>query len=323
MRILLDTCYLREAGSDFNHPDLQKLLLLSRKGELMIFIPHIAWEERRTQIVDTAKESLEKLHTAMAGVERQLAKSIVLKGLSHPMLTVWNEDNIQENSVISMSRFADENKIIIIPIADDHGERAWARYFDIRSPFNPDEKRENRRKDIPDSWILEAAIDVEDKHPGLMALCGDDKLSGALSEVGVEVFKTAQEVLDEIELRISVQPDEVEQVEVVDATDSSLDEDEETKIHHALSSAQVGFEDLDIKVLGYVVTLDGGRKEEIFDLLEKSGIQIDMAKNVAERLVLSGLINDTGNHYLAKNNEVSNLAAASVENEFINLLGES
>jgi hypothetical protein len=42
--------------------------------------------------------------------------------------------------------------------------------------------------------------------------------------------------------------------------------------------------------------------------------------NVTERLVIAGVIKDTGNHYLLANKEIGDLAATSVEAEIINLL---
>jgi hypothetical protein len=87
-----------------------------------------------------------------------------------------------------------------------------------------------------------------------------------------------------------------------------------------LSSAQKPFQDLDTKVLGYVGFLGSATKTELFTALSQSGVAIEIARNVAERLVIAGLIRDTGNHYLPVDLAAADLAAAVVEPEMIELL---
>jgi hypothetical protein len=87
-----------------------------------------------------------------------------------------------------------------------------------------------------------------------------------------------------------------------------------------LSHAQKPFENLDKKVLGYVAYLGTGTKVQLFTLLTQSGVSVEAAKNVAERLVIAGLIRDTGNHYLPSDLAAAELAAAAVEPEIIDLL---
>jgi hypothetical protein len=61
-------------------------------------------------------------------------------------------------------------------------------------------------------------------------------------------------------------------------------------------------------------------KHQLFDMLLQSGVSTDIARNVADRLVIAGLITDTGNHYLPRNKEAGELAAKSIEPELIKLL---
>jgi hypothetical protein len=87
-----------------------------------------------------------------------------------------------------------------------------------------------------------------------------------------------------------------------------------------LAQAQKPFENLDRKVLGYVAYLGSASKEQLFNLLSQSGVSIEVAKNVAERLIISGLIRDTGNHYLPGDPGTAELAAGATEPEIIELL---
>jgi|CXWL01.1.fsa_nt_gi hypothetical protein len=325
--LLIDTSYLYKFGTGFNHPDFMKLLRCSAvEGTLKIYIPHIVWEERRTQLLDEAYSCRRKLIESFDAMNKQVAANIVLRGFSSPALSIWNEAEIDMWSKQAMRNFATENKIEIVSLAPDHADRAWHRYFNVHPPFNREEKRENRRKDIPDAWILEAAIDIGRKHQGLLALVPDGKLSQALKSVGVQVFNEPREVLDEIDRSLAGGA-AVKAVVTQDSASVSIQERAtvavpETELDVVLAEARAPFEGLDAKILGYVSYLGGPPKDQLFALLSKSGVSAEIAKNVAERLAIVGAIMDTGNHYLPRNRVASELAATSVEPEIIKLLEE-
>jgi len=318
--VFLDTSYLRDAG--FGDPDFRKLLEYSKKGEIKVFVSHIAWEEFRTQLLEKASANVLEVQKKFDALKAILPSNFILSGLAVPTLTLWNNAEIIARSHDAMAAFAKENKVEIIPLAPDHGPRTWERYFDVGVPFNPDEKRENRRKDIPDAWILEAAIDVNTKHPGLFALCPDGRLSQALKAASVRVFKETQGVLDEIEAALAPRPvvEAQEAPGIVPPVDITVEAGVDRALAAALSVMQEQFRDIDGKVLGYVAYLDSPTKDQLLQLLARSGTAVDVARNVAERLAIAGLITDTGNHYLLANKEAGDLAAKSVEAEIIKLL---
>ncbi|SFH91985.1 PIN domain-containing protein [Bradyrhizobium sp. cf659] len=90
-----------------------------------------------------------------------------------------------------------------------------------------------------------------------------------------------------------------------------------------LASAQKEFEGLDEKILGYIAYLGTPTKTELFNLLSQSSVPIEVARNVAERLAIAGIIRDTGNHYLPSDVSAADLAAETVETEIIKLLKEA
>lgn len=318
--ILLDTSYLREVG--FDNPDFRKLLEYSKVNVLKVFVPHIAWEERRTQYFDKAYAKVLRVVKEFEALKAMLPGNFVLGGLAPPALTIWTRTEIDANSREVMAALAEDNNIEIVALAPDHGERAWQRYFDVGVPFNQEQEREDRRKDIPDAWILEAAIDVKTRHPGLLALCGDGKLSDALKSADIRVYRKTHEVLDQIEAALSPEP--VAQVDETREASLPLEHAEHTRVDlrlsNVLSEAQEQFKDLDGKILGYVAYVGSPTKDQVFDLMSRSGVSVESAKNVAERLAIAGVITDTGNHYLVSNKDAGELAAPLVEAEIIKLL---
>jgi hypothetical protein len=262
------------------------------------------------------------LSKAFEKVAEQSARSIVFNGLTSPTLIIWTEAEVDASSKKAMLAFAAENKVEIVSLAPDHADRAWQRYFNVAPPFNPDQPREQRRKDIPDSWILETAIDLKKRHPDMFALCGDHNLSTALTSIPIRVFEDARQVLDEIE--IASKPELPERTEETDEAVPSQGKDmeavKENQLEVVLAGVQDRFKTLDAKILGYVSYLGSPSKDQLFGLLSREGVPAEIARNVAERLAIAGIITDTGNHYLSGNKEAGELAAALVEPDIIKLL---
>lgn len=305
--VLLDTSYLREIG--FSHPDFRKLLQHSREGRIKLLVPHVAWEERRTQFAETAVGNVRKVRKEYDNLVAQLPNNFVLQHLPTPDLKIWTKEEIDTKSKEAMSAFAEENKIEVIPLAPDHAERAWSRYFDVGPPFKQDQPRENRRKDIPDSWIVEAALDAREKYQNLVALCMDGGLSEALEGIRVRVYKDTKEVLDGIEVGVGERVPEARKEQA--AADL---------LAQALLGAGEQFREAEQKVLGFVGYLGDVPKQKLIQLLNQAGISEQIAVNAAERLALSKLIVDTGSHYLVGDEVASEAAAKSVELEIIRLL---
>ncbi len=318
IHLMIDTSVLR--GDGFDDPDFRKLLQLSKDGSLRIYIPYIVWEERRTQLIDKLYNGARKLSESFETLKSQFSGSIFVQDLSPPALSIWSKAEIVAKSKKVMADFAAENKIEIVPLAKDHAERSWQRYFDVDLPFNPEmEKRVDRRKDIPDAWIFETVIDLHQKYPELFSLCRDGGLSTAIRTLGINVFKESRQVMDEIEKILDTKP---EAKAVISDKAMPMMVTTENELDVVLTHARDTFKDLDTKVLGYVNYLGPVSKEQLFKLLSRSGMDEEIAKNIADRLVITGIITDTGNHYLPVNQQVSELASTLVETEIIRLLSE-
>lgn len=314
--LLLDTSYLK--GTSFDHPDLQKLLRRSQEGTIRIFIPHIAWEERRTQLLDDAYADVENLTRAFEKVTERRGTALLMAGLNPPLLNVWSAAEMETNSRAAMEAFAAEHKIEIVPLAGDHATRAWDRYFTVAPPYNRGQPRESRRKDIPDAWILEAAIDLAAKHDGLLALCLDKKLAAAMKAVHVTIFEDAKSLLEELDETgtpaVNAELASRAAEEQVAATPDGA------QLANTFAEAYRPFKDLDLKVLGYVSHFEGPTKDLLYDLMARAGMPVEIVKNTAERMALAGIIRDTGNHFLPADRALGEKAAATIESELIGLL---
>lgn len=312
----------------FNDPDFRKVLEHAKANpkRLQVLVPHVAWEERRTQLLEERLKMVRDLRAAYEKLLGKMAGDLLLDGLERPALVLWPENEIDGHSQKTMQIFAANNGIEIVRIGVDHAERAWQRFFTVAPPFNPVKKRDERRKDIPDSWILEAAIDLKMQYPNLRAICCDEALSNALNTCNIETYygppEKARDItrtfLDQLEAELAPP---LPAVPITPPSQGPIaGAPKETDLATVLAQAQREFTNLEVTVLGYVTYLQTPPKEQLFELLEKSGIPIDMARNVAERLALAKLIVDTGNYYIPGDKHAGERAAALIEREIIKLL---
>lgn len=304
--VVIDTNFLFRAH--FMHPDFQKLLLRSKEGKIKIHIPHIVLEEQRTRILAEMQDKIRRAQKAFEDALRTGSYAMFTKDLPKPHLDLWTEEDVDRRSRQVFAAFVEENKINVIKLTPEHGLRAWARYFEIAPPFNAKElDRVKRREDIPDAWILEAAMDVKNGGGNLCALCDDGRLKEALQAEGFEIFKTAQELADRVDTALAV---------------------------HSIGTAPHGktvlpaqlrgpaFAEVDIAILGFIETFDTPTKTTLFDQLEKAGVDRRIAEHEAETLVLSGVIRDSGNHFIPVDRGLSAQAAIKVQHLVLKLLDD-
>jgi len=77
---------------------------------------------------------------------------------------------------------------------------------------------------------------------------------------------------------------------------------------------------IDGTVLGLIALTGAHGKEPFYELLTELGIDVARARNACDRLVLAGLMTDTGSHLLPVPGRISELAAAMVQDEVAELM---
>jgi hypothetical protein len=291
--IVYDTCLLRE--TPFGSPAFERLLRRVQQGVAKIYIPYIALEERRTQLVDDYVELMVPIETNIGNMGRG-QMSWILQGLAAPEAFLPKRAEVDNNSYSVLGKYLADNKVEVLPYTMDHAHGAWKRYFGVEAPFRASEKRANRRKDIPDSWILEATLELKGRTGRHCMLTKDGKLEGALKDAGFEVWKNVVELDEEIGRTTTVSPIGAT---VRPASAASVD--------HLRSAA---FENVALIVLGINEALDAPDKETLFGQLEFAGVNRAIAEHEAITLVLSGVLKDTGNHFIPTDKAQAELALA-------------
>lgn len=292
--VYFDTNYLHD--TPFGHPNFVRMLFRAQQGWAKLYLPMIALEERRTQLLD----DFDQLVVAAASKVRELGKGelgMLLEGLPRAELIVPTRDEADRESVVALGKYLTAHKIEVLPHTAEHAEKAWQRYFSTQPPFNPREKRENRRKDLPDAWILEAVLANTAKPGRHCVITKDKRLAATLKEAGVEVWEDIDNLDAEIGLQNAVVP--IRGAESTSAvTAVPLDQ---------LRSKE--FENLDRILLGVIETWKTPDKETLFSRLETLGVRRVVAEIEAKALELSGALTDTGSHWIPTNRETAKLAS--------------
>lgn len=304
--VLIDSSVLYD--THFNHPDFRLLLQRSQERKIKIYIPHIVLEEHRTQMTAEIDQKVKEANRAFRLASRSERKHLFFtQGLREPHFELWTPEEIDKHSRQVVKDFVLENKIEELPIGADHASRAWSRYFDVAPPFNADTERTARRKDIPDSWIFEAALDLKARGLNdLCALCGDRRLKYALKEAGFEIFEKVELLAAMVDAALAVYP-------IGGASPAPA-----TLLRESLKSAD--FADVKVAVLGFIGYFDAPPKEKLFELLEQAGFDRRVVENVAQGLVLASMLRDSGNHYLPVDKSVAQQAADEVQPLVLKLL---
>lgn len=297
--VIIDTSVLTRAH--FKTGNFERLLRRAQQGFVKLYIPQIVLEERRTQLLFEYNKLADQANGALLKMQRGPLE-MLLEGLPAPECAFPTREEVDRNSRAVFQRYLDDNHVEVLTFSFDHASRAVERYMHGAPPFRPAENRTPERKHIPDSWILEAALEIKAKSGRHCVLVDDERFEWALKSVEFEVFKDIDTLDAEIETATAV-------VRIGAPLDESSDVAGEVseKLDKLRGEA---FKDMDVIVLGMNEALGNPSKEKLFATLEGLGVEGAIAEHEARTLVLSGILSDTGSHLIPTNAKLGARAAA-------------
>ena len=335
-----DTHLLRKKGG----PALIEFLRAT-KGQLLI--PEILHQEYLDQFVEAALGAYNKAETGLSVLQTLLGRR--LDHLLPPKGAFEQEALKRLQSLEALTRAAPLTQEIKLAAADrtllkrrptsksDHGYKDCLIWESVlRLPTGSDVRLVSR--DVPaffDGGQLAAELVAEAAALGISVkgynVTDDKSLAPLLQDLQAAhplLDFSAREAFELEEPADSVAVAVVSAKAPLAATREPSTETPEmvaSNVHEVaqlLAEAQKTFEDLDLKILGYIAYLGTPGKEQLFRLLSQSGHPLDAARNVVERLVITRFVRDTGNHYLPADRRIGEIAAGTVEGEIIALLAK-
>lgn len=295
--VIIDTSVLTHA--QFRTGRFEQLLRRVKQGVIKLYIPEVVLEERRTQLLFDYNTYAEQARTALNKMRRP-PWNMLLEGLPLPeAVDLPSRDEVSRNSRAVFLQYLHDNRVEVLPFSFDHASRAMERYMHGMPPFKPAENREPERKHIPDSWILEAALDIKARPGRHCMLVKDERFSWALQELGFEVFKEVDSLDAEIEAATAVVPiiagEATGAAELVGAAAGVEAAEALSPLEKLRTEA---FKDLDVIVMGMNDALRNPDKESLFATLERLGVDRAKAELMARTLEMSGALTDTGNRLI-------------------------
>jgi rRNA-processing protein FCF1 len=295
--VIIDTSILSRAH--FKTGNFERLLRRVQQGVLKLYIPQIVVEERRTRLLFEYSKLAEQARAALRQMQRDHL-AMLLEGLPAPECVFPTREEVDRNSNAVFQQYLADNRVEVLAFSFDHASRAMERYMHGAPPFKPAEDRTGERKHIPDSWILEAALEIKARPGRYCMLVDDERFEWALRSIEFEVFKDIDTLDAEVEAATAVVP-------VLGAEPAEAPGREPVPLDKLRGEA---FKDMDVIVLGMNEALGSPGKERLFATLDGLGVDRAIAEHEARTLVLSGILTDTGSHLIPTNTELADRAAA-------------
>lgn len=303
--VVIDTSMMRTVP--FQHADFVRLLKLAELGKVKIYFPRIALEEERTAQLKKHEDAVLSITQEIARLQRGTLGMLV-EGLPLARVELWDIKAVARNSAEVFEAFVTKHKIEVIEISMEHAAGAWARYFDVKLPFDATQVREERRKDIPDSWILEGGRELKRRTGIHCALVRDRKLAGAFRAEGFKVYDGIQPLLDDVEAATAVAP-----------IKKPADEEPPVPLDQLRGP---DFNEMDVLVLGLIDALDTPSKNDLLAAVARAGYRADIAEHEARTLVLAGRLTETATHFIPTSRALAKAAAGKdvVTNALLKIL---
>lgn len=296
--VIIDTSVLTRAH--FKTGNFERLLRRVQQGFVKLYIPQIVLEERRTQLLFEYNRLAEQANGALLKMQRGQLE-MLLEGLPAAECAFPTREEVDRNSRVVFQRYLDDNRVEVLTFSFDHASRTVERYMHGAPPFKPAEHRTSERKHIPDSWILEAALEIKARSGRHCVLVDDERFEWALRSVEFEVFKDIDTLDAEIEVATAVV-----RIQAAPGKSGYAVGEEAAQLDKLRSEA---FKDMDVIVLGMNEALGNPSKERLFNTLEGLGVVRAIAEHEARTLVLSGILSDTGSHFIPTDAKLAGRAA--------------
>jgi PIN domain len=318
------------------------LLQFLRAIQGRLFVPEILQREYVEQTLAAVNEERTKAENALSAL-----RTLVGRRQGHPLP---EDDAVEQGSIARLREL--ETLTMTAPLSEailaaagtrslekrpptsksDHGYKdclIWE--FIIRLPPGSEVRLISRDKkaffDSGDQFSKVLTEEVRERQINLVAY---QSLEPLLHEL-----QTRNPLLDLAALEASEVIDEPADAGTLSATAASapipraetsvLADDDATaadtrELKSQLAQAQQTFENLDLRILGFIAHFGTPGKEQLFNLLVQADVPMDEARNVIDRLIITRFVRDTGNHYLVADRRLGDIAAATVEEEIIALL---
>lgn len=302
------------------------ILDYSKNGRLNIATSSLCLEEWRSQKIQDLNNKLRtyqsewvhRLHSD--GGENIFIDKLIKNKLSEFIADKFSSDKIIKESKEFIENLISSNNIHIFPTREEHIEKTWNNYFQGNVPF----KDRKNKQDIPDAWIFEAAKDalshIDFKNKRNKIFIGTD---GALNDASLTLGFIKMPLAELVE---SIKQEEYTKHNTNLSSKNEITiaaNQEASPLNNLLSKALTQEQqEIWLRLLGITYALKNPTHDSLTETIaealnsEKETISIQ-----AKYLASASYLQDTGNHYIIKNENIGKEASAKVINDILKILG--
>lgn len=330
-----ETHLLRKKGG-------QTLVRLLRATQGQLLVPEILYREYVEQTLEAAKEERATVDRAFSVLETLIGlrydrplpgdesvKQGVVERLRALEPLTLTDPLTPEILALAGTRSLENRRPTL---KTDHGFKDCLIWESVlRLPAGSEVRFVSRDKAFFDGDDLAKELAAEAQARGIRAV-GYRNIADLVSELqqanptldltaleAVDLAEPASEGADEIASPAAPLPEAAQTTAVQAAVPVATDIQE---VAYQLAEAQKRFDTLDLKILAYIAYLGSPSKKELLGTLALNQIPAGIAGNVIERLVITGFVRDTGNHYLLTDVAMGEVIVPTVEEEIIALLAK-
>lgn len=188
LNVVLDTNILHQAQS-FNSTEMKKLISLSQKQVIQLYIPEVVLKELKSQKED-------EIRKLISSQEKTISELKKLSASRNDYSTLVNIEesfsNIKKSLIQSfdkhLSDFKDQTNFIIIKNSEPDIGDMLDLYFSGKGPF----RSVKSRQDIPDCFIYLAIKTISKPH----VICCDNTLKAALEKDKIPVYSSVSDFIE-------------------------------------------------------------------------------------------------------------------------------
>lgn len=191
IHVVLDTAILRKRPN-LDSPEFKALRLLSKNGCVTVHLPYFVEREFATFLRDDFDQKILSLVTSLLKLLAYEGHGKHTESLSTMSSGIRSTvEAIPRERVEAFEKWMNDLDVQRYSLDGHQTAAALDAYFDGNLPL----KTPKTRKDIPDSFIFQAIIDLHEKHD-VHVVVEDNALSEACSNTGVQVHSSLSDFVE-------------------------------------------------------------------------------------------------------------------------------
>lgn len=191
MSIALDTSILRRSGKNFDTSWFRLLAYAISQGWISLNLPEVVYREYKSHLEHELDKNLRDAMSALVRVVKSDVEAVASNDLSDMVLEIQTKKaDIIDAKLSAFDKWLDDLGANVISMNEENYQRAMDAYFLGAPPY----RELKSRKDIPDSFIYEQILELQNSLAGNFHFVVEDgQLRTSAGDRGIRVWVSIEE----------------------------------------------------------------------------------------------------------------------------------